>query len=258
MNETALLAQLAQPFAPDMITWKPGSTTKDGKKCMALTYADLRAYQERLDEVCGLNWSVSYEPWGENRIIARLTIHGVTRSSTGEYGTQDEKNGIAGTVAEAQALKRAAAMFGMGRYLYDYPSGWVEFDASVRRITDAAQRKLLAEYTAWYKREIAQSPQPPTGRTEDVSTPDGKGQGQKSPQGDAVPASGGDDDLDKLHRQLHALGKELYNGKWDEVRARNVQRVSNGRAESSKDLTPDEVQALINGMNQLKAQRQAA
>lgn len=66
----------------------------------------------------------------------------------------------------------------------------------------------------------------------------------------------GEDKIAKLHRQLHALGKELYNGKWDEVRARNVERVTKGRTSSSKELLPNEVQALIDGMQQVKAQRE--
>lgn len=66
------------------------------------------------------------------------------------------------------------------------------------------------------------------------------------------------DDLDKLHRHFHALGTDLYGDQWDMVRKRNASRVSNNRTDSSKDLTADEVQALINGMKQLKQKREAA
>lgn len=150
---TDLLKQLAAPFPPAAITWKPGST-KDNR-CMALAYADLRAYQDRLDEVCGLDWQIEYVPWGDNRVIARLTIAGVTRSSTGEMAAQDIKNEMGGTVAEAQAMKRAAAQFGLGRYLYELPSVWVEFDAQKRRITDAGQKELDARYATWYAKKKA-------------------------------------------------------------------------------------------------------
>lgn len=153
MNE--LMAKLALPFEPKHITWKPGHLTKDGSKCMAMAYADLRAYQERLDEVCGLDWSVEYQPWGDNRIIARLTISGVTRASTGEMGKQDISNEMGGTVAEAQAMKRAAAQFGLGRYLYDLPSVWVEFDAQARKISKAGQDELDKRYAAYYEKKMA-------------------------------------------------------------------------------------------------------
>lgn len=157
-----LLKQLALPFAPSAITWKPGATTKDGTKCMALAYADLRAYQDRLDDLCGLDWRIEYLPWGDSRVIARLTVAGVTRSSTGEMAAQDVKNEMGGTVAEAQAFKRAAAMFGLGRYLYELPSVWIEFDATRKRITEAGQKELDARYAAWFAKTMRKigAPQP--------------------------------------------------------------------------------------------------
>lgn len=146
------LAQLTMPFEPHHITWKPGAV-KEGK-CMALAYADLRVYQERLDAICGLDWSVQYEPWGENRIIARLTIAGVTRASTGEMNAKEAKGENGGTVAEAQAFKRAAAMFGLGRFLYDLPNVWIEFDAQSQRITDQGKVQLNNRYKVWYAKKL--------------------------------------------------------------------------------------------------------
>lgn len=151
---TKLLQQLAEPFPPSAITWKPGSTSKDGTKCMALAYADLRAYQDRLDELCGEDWSVEYLPWGNDRIIARLTIGMTTRASTGEHDAQDEKNNMAGTVAEAQAFKRACAMWGLGRFLYELPSVWVEYDANAKRISKAGQEELDNRYRNWYSKKM--------------------------------------------------------------------------------------------------------
>lgn len=150
MNE--LLALLAEPFEPKLISWKPGPTK--GDKCMATPYADLRAYQERLDELCGLEWSVRYLPWNEGRIICELSIGGVIRSSTGESDAQDGKNGMAGTVAEAQAFKRAASMFGLGRYLYDLPAVWVDLDAATKRISKSGLAELDARYQAWYAKTM--------------------------------------------------------------------------------------------------------
>ena len=152
-NLHTLLDQLAIPFKPDSITWKP-SVIK-GDKCLALAYADLRAYQERLDELCGLDWSVRYVAWGDDRIMCELTICHVTRTSTGEMDVQDEKNGMGGTVAEAQAFKRACAMFGLGRYLYELPSLWVGYDASTKKISKAGLETLDQRYHSWYERKLA-------------------------------------------------------------------------------------------------------
>ncbi len=76
---------------------------------------------------------------------------------------------MGGTVAEAQALKRAAAMFGLGRYLYSLPSVWVDFDATAKRISKTGQAELESRYKAWYNRTMeaqqkpATTPQQPTG-----------------------------------------------------------------------------------------------
>lgn len=151
MND--LLAQLAQPFEPKHLTWKPGATKANS--CMALAYADLRAYMERLDEVVGMDWGCAYEPWGENRLVARLTIAGITRSSTGEMSASGESSGNGGTIAEAQAFKRACSMFGLGRYLYELPSPWVDFDPQRKRITESGLADLKSRYEKWYAKAMA-------------------------------------------------------------------------------------------------------
>lgn len=163
MTDT-LLQRLAEPFPPSAITWKPGST-KNGR-CMALAYADLRAYQDKLDEVCGLDWSVSYQGWGD-RIICHLTIAGVTRSATGEHNAQDVKNEMPGTVAEAQAFKRAAAMFGMGRYLYKLPSVWVDLDG--KRIAKNERAALDKRYSDWYQRTMQKAAHVESDHSDDES-----------------------------------------------------------------------------------------
>jgi len=153
MSAQDLLAKLAEPFPPKYISWRPGAS-KDNK-CMALAYGDLRAYQERLDALCGLDWSVEYTPWGDDRIIARVTINGVTRSSTGESDARDKEGGMGGSVTEAMAFKRACAMFGLGRFLYELPSVWVDYDPQSRRISAAGMKDLEERYARWYVKKIA-------------------------------------------------------------------------------------------------------
>lgn len=150
-----ILDELRKPFHPSRITWRPGALTGKKDKALALAYADLRAYQNRLDEVCGMDWSVSYTPWSD-RIICHLTINGITRSSTGEPDSREpsgrERSEIAGTTAEAQAFKRACAMFGLGRYLYNLPSVWVEYDTANQRFTDKAKVRLQGVIAQHYQR----------------------------------------------------------------------------------------------------------
>jgi len=149
-------AKLGEPFHPSDIKWKPQAVTKDGTKAMAIAYADMRAYMDRLDAVCGADWSVGYTPWGD-KIVCHLTILGVTRSSSGEPDSQSERSEIDGTAAEAQAFKRAGAMFGLGRYLYKLPSAWVEYDSQAKGFTAQAKAKLDGIITQHYRRVLGEA-----------------------------------------------------------------------------------------------------
>lgn len=129
---TYLLKELGKPFPAEFISWRAGATTRDKKRAQALPYAEPRVYEDKLNDVCGGEWSVIFKPWGDNRIIAEVTIYGTTRASTGE-----ENEGFApGTAAEAQAFKRACSKFGLGRYLYDIPLQWVEYDAEKGKLLE--------------------------------------------------------------------------------------------------------------------------
>ena len=99
-----------------------------------MPYAEPRVYEDRLNAVCPGLWSVTFKPWSE-RLICELTIGGLTRSSTGE-----ENDGFApGTATEAQAFKRACSKFGLGRYLYDVPISWVEYDDQKKRLVEVPE-----------------------------------------------------------------------------------------------------------------------
>jgi hypothetical protein len=131
-----ILDPLCRPFSVKLIEVKPGATTKDKKRALALAYVDMRAYMARLDRLAGVEgWRMHYVPWGDRRLICRLTILGVTKESTGE-GEPNDPN--AGTSAEAQAFKRACAAFGFGRYLYALPSIWCDYDEQTKSIIDPA------------------------------------------------------------------------------------------------------------------------
>lgn len=174
-----LLRQLSKPFNPEHIQWRAGATNKDKTKAMALAYAEPRTYEDRLNTVCPGAWHVTFEPWGDNRIICKLTIHGVTRSSTGEDTSSTDN---AGTTAEAQAFKRACSKFGLGRYLYDLPTTWVPYDARARRLT-----------------ETPRLPSTPSSRQfQSVAPP--------APSGSATDTAIGNDRAAAMHRELARAG----------------------------------------------------
>lgn len=235
-----LLLQLAAPFHPSRITWKPQAMTKDKTKAMAVAYADPRAYQNRLDEVCGMDWAVSFTPWGD-RIICHLTIGGVTRSSTGEADSQSERSEIAGTAAESQAFKRACAMFGLGRYLYSLPALWVEFDGN--GFTEKAKARLnssiLQHYQRWQQ-----------GQKDAELEVVGAGGEEPADEWAAIP--GATDPDQELVQMFEQAGQELYGEQWPNVREHNIKRVTGGKPETLKVA---DVQTLLNGLKTLRAKR---
>lgn len=142
---TDMLAQLAAPFDPEIISWRVGSTTGDKTKGMALGYIDARDVMERLDTVIGAaNWQDRYEFHGK-RTVCYLSIRvdgeWITKADgAGDSDVESEKGAI------SDALKRAAVKWGIGRYLYDLNSPWVEIERAGNsyRIKASERPKLVA------------------------------------------------------------------------------------------------------------------
>ena len=165
-----VVAALRAPFAWDVIEVRPGSVRKDGTGALALAYADPRVYMERLDTVVGPeHWSVEFAPWGEHRLICRLTIFGIMKCSTGEADPKDKN---AGTVAEAQAFKRSCVAFGLGRFLYELPQIWARGSGDSKSFKFENPTRVIEEMRRKYELAHAKpTPLPP--RSPNLSSPPG-------------------------------------------------------------------------------------
>ncbi|EYB66375.1 Rad52/22 double-strand break repair protein [Deinococcus phoenicis] len=124
--------RLQAPFPSHLVGWKPQALTKDRSRALLVAYVDARAVQDRLDAVCPDDWSfeIAVVPGTPTPTVkGRLTVLGVTREDIGEAG-----EGEAGTrgAASSDALKRCAVQFGIGRYLYDLPKTWVDWNDARR------------------------------------------------------------------------------------------------------------------------------
>lgn len=150
---TALLA----PFDIAVIEIKPGATTKDKTRALALAYADSRAYQDRLDAL-GLVWMTEYRPLHQDALICRLTINGVWKEEVGEPNPRTDPNRT--TIAAAQAFKRACAAFGLGRYLYSLEQIWAEYDEQKKCFRDPKRVIEQMYRTAGYIKSPAPNPTP--------------------------------------------------------------------------------------------------
>jgi len=131
------LPRLAAPFAPTDVEWKPGATTRDKSKGLAMAYLTSRAVQQRFDDVCGPgDWRNEFREGPGGGVLCGISVRVERERSDGtaevEWVTKWDgsdnsqveavKGGLSGS------MKRAAVQWGVGRYLYELPATWVRLD----------------------------------------------------------------------------------------------------------------------------------
>lgn len=152
MNYEDMIKRLREPFAFKDVEWKIQVTTQDKTRGMAVAYIDSRAIQNRLDEIIGaFNWKNSFAPWKDNAQICGLSIYDDERGNwvtkyDGAENTDIEpiKGGL------SDSFKRAACVWGIGRYLYELGGIWVEVEQRSKSsiIKEDQYAKLEAEYNS--------------------------------------------------------------------------------------------------------------
>lgn len=128
---TDMWTALRAPFPPMSVSWRVGATNGDKTKGLALAYIDARDVMERLDKVVGPeNWENRYPHAGQKTVCEiGIKIDGAwiyKADGAGDTDTEAEKGAL------SDAFKRAAVRWGIGRYLYDLDSPWVELEARGR------------------------------------------------------------------------------------------------------------------------------
>lgn len=136
-----MFSKLKAPFPPEKISWRVGSTNKKAwekdnsiqKKGIALAYIDARDVMERLDEVVHpARWQALY-PHANGKTSCKIGID-VEENSDNLPNWVWKENGAGDSDVEAEkgafsdAFKRAAVLWGIGRYLYDLGNTWVNLD----------------------------------------------------------------------------------------------------------------------------------
>jgi hypothetical protein len=126
--ELTLQQKLECPFPPSAVSWRIGQKSKDKTKAKLLAYIDARDVMERLDKACGFgNWQCRYTLADNGLLICEIGLR-----IDGEWLWR--ANGAGDTQVEAEkgkcsdAFKRAAVVWGIGRYLYGMPSPYVAID----------------------------------------------------------------------------------------------------------------------------------
>jgi hypothetical protein len=120
MEATEIFERLKAPFDPKVISWRVGATSGDKTKGIALAYIDARDVMKRLDEVCGLQWQDRYPFPGCCEIGLKIDGEWIWRANGAD---ETDVEGVKGQFSDA--FKRAAVLWGVGRYLYYLPNSWV-------------------------------------------------------------------------------------------------------------------------------------
>lgn len=130
----AIEKQLKAAFPEDKVKFYPGKMTKSKDKALAFPYIDARDVQKRLDDVFGVGgWQAKYSHGGGKVSICEISclmpmpggeLEWVTKANgAGESEIEGEKGSL------SDALKRAASVWGVGRYLYFVDTGkWLPID----------------------------------------------------------------------------------------------------------------------------------
>lgn len=158
----SMFDRLAEPFSPDQISWRVGSTNGDKTKGMALAYLDARDVMDRLDLICGpTGWERRHpHVGGTTTCEIAIWVEGrgwvVKSDGAGDTQVEAEKGSL------SDAFKRAAVNWGVGRYLYSLPSPWVAIESFGRshKIKDteyAKLRQLLASHSGVSLKSSAQA-----------------------------------------------------------------------------------------------------
>ncbi|MED3183786.1 Rad52/Rad22 family DNA repair protein [Bacillus thuringiensis] len=122
------MESLQAEFPFEQLGWKITHTFESNGRFFAYVapFVDARAIQDRFDEVFGIDkWQVSYEKWGEKATKCTISVFLNERWISKEDGSEEsDYSSVKGGFSNS--LKRAAVLWGVGRYLYNVKPSKVE------------------------------------------------------------------------------------------------------------------------------------
>lgn len=130
MTETELQAALSVPFPDGVVSCKPQSVK--GNRALCVFYIDARDVMDRLDSTVGVaGWRDSYRLLTDGSVQCKLKVKiGGVWIAKEDVGSPSEQPDCGDRLKAAfsDALKRAAVKFGIGRFLYELPMQWHDYD----------------------------------------------------------------------------------------------------------------------------------
>lgn len=141
-----LMEKLQAYFKPEEIEFRVGATNKEKTKGLALAYVTNRAIQDRLDEVFGIyGWKNEFKEWKGKSQICGISVWDGTQWITKWDGADDTdfestKGGL------SDSMKRAAYHWGIGRYLYRFPTAWYPIKQQGKSYVFVEKPKIPIEF----------------------------------------------------------------------------------------------------------------
>jgi hypothetical protein len=228
-----LLERLSAPFPPAAVSWRVGATTQDKSKGMALAYIDARDVQDRLNEVCGHEWQVRH-PWStaDGKVACEIGV-----KIDGEWIWRGDGAGNSDVEAEkgafSDSFKRAAVRWGIGRYLYDIDSPWVELEQKGRSYVIAAREmaRLRSGLMGKAQSNVEAPTRPTTAGSR--STPSGNPAGENAATRNATSAA-------PPHSRTPSSTGNGKHPKWDYAGAR-FREIEKAIKNADANTTPDDI-----------------
>lgn len=127
MSIKELRLSLQKEFPKNEVKWRlqQSGVGKNGFWAQAIAYIDARAVMDRLDEQVGVNnWSdryIKHDDCVECTISLFIDGKWIDKSDVGEFTNIEKNKG-----GYSDAFKRAAVKWGIGRYLYEIPTTFVD------------------------------------------------------------------------------------------------------------------------------------
>lgn len=201
-----LMEKLQEPFLPDEIEWRVGSTNADKSKGMALAYVTNRAIQNRLDELFGpFGWRNEFKEWKGNGQLCGISVKFGDEWIT-KWDGADDSNMEATKGGLSDAMKRAGYQWGIGRYLYKLDSTWEPIKPAGKSYALVSEPKLPAWALPEGFKYGAQPKQQPAKLTEAPKAQPSATPVQQPNKAPITPAPQGEHFLQTFWRQTRDLG----------------------------------------------------
>jgi hypothetical protein len=152
------IEQLRAPFALADHSIREGNTIANGQSSMWFVYLDRMAVIDRLDELFPGEWEYEMKSIekreGHYSCVGRLIIRGMVREFNGTQKISDRSPENDEKGVGTDTFRRAASMWGIGRYLYDGPMIITDNPKKDFGLRKAMETQAKNKFADWYRRKF--------------------------------------------------------------------------------------------------------